>query len=437
MTLLQTLTQRGLIQQLTHHDIIHRLLKENHKFKLYCGVDPTAKSIHLGNLIPMMVQLQFHIQGHDIVNVVGGATGAVGDPTGRLIARTQMDTTQREANVSSITDQLSYFFHNGVQYAQRKGLNVTLGTQQIRNNMDWLQNVDLLEFLTQFGPHIRVQSMLNRDSVTTRLSTGQLTFNEFTYQILQAYDFYQLNKQDKVDVQVGGNDQWGNIVAGIDLINKISSVNENGSVGNAQVFGITTPLLTTQNGTKFGKSNGNAVFIDKKLNSPLELYQYFFNCHDSQVKQWLKLFTMLPLEEISILIQEHSLQPQKRLAQLKLAQEITELIHGPTASSDSSYISQQIYSRDTSTISIQPLIKMLDRSGHIYRTKSENILDILCETLQYSKSQARKLLPQVRIGPQRLAVDASSHLDSKCWIEDQLLLVFVGKQRCLTVLKVF
>lgn len=433
MTLLQRLTQRGLIQQVTHRDVMLKLLEQKHKFNLYCGVDPTARSIHLGNLVPLLLQLQFHIAGHDIVNVVGGATGAVGDPTGRSVARARMDREQRDANVKNITAQLKYFFHNGVQYAASKGMDVQLGVHHVRNNMDWLQDVKLLDFLTQFGPSIRIQSMLNRDSVTTRMATGQLTFNEFTYQILQAYDFYKLNELEGVDVQIGGSDQWGNITAGIDLINRLKPDAE---TKEKQVFGITTPLLTTTNGMKFGKSNGNAIFIDKNLNSPLELYQYFFNCQDSQVEEWLKLFTMLHLDEIAVLLQQHQQEPQRRLAQIKLAQEVTELIHGPTASQDSHQISQQIYSHDIPAASVDPLVAMLDRSGHLRRTKQNNLVEILSETLRCSKSQVRKLLPQIKVGPHRHAVGNSTTLHTTDWLQDRLLLVFIGKQRCLTILKV-
>ncbi|KAK9477031.1 hypothetical protein V1514DRAFT_348468 [Lipomyces japonicus] len=260
-----------------------------------------------------------------MIGLVGGATVELGDPSGRTSERTKMDDQVRTSNEDRISKQMEKIFTNGIAYAKSKGF-TNFGNLIMTNNAIWWKDMTLLSFMTTIGRHLRVSQMMAKESVKLRLeSENGIGYNEFTYQALQAYDFYHLHATYSCNVQFGGNDQWGNITAGIDLTSRLQFANKK---PQTSTFGITAPLLTTPSGEKFGKSAGNAVWLDPELTSPFELYQYFVRLPDDQIGNYLRAFTLLTLPEISSIVDQHALNPEKRIGQHALAKEVTDLVHG-------------------------------------------------------------------------------------------------------------
>ncbi|KAF8633320.1 hypothetical protein AX17_004493 [Amanita inopinata Kibby_2008] len=275
-----------------------------------------------------MCLLHFQIHGHNIIPIIGGATGRIGDPSGRSTERELAETKQIEHNVTSLAQSIRRFFQHASQYASGRLPSAKHSEPVILNNLDWHQHLTLLDFLRTVGIHTRINAMINRESVKARLNSQQgISFMEFTYQLLQAYDFYHLYKHHGCSIQIGGSDQWGNIVAGLELIGRLEGQNTHGPEQPPDVYGITTPLLTTATGQKFGKSAGNAVWLDPSMTSIFDFYQYFIKIADADVESYLKLFTLMPLSEITDLVQAHKSNPEKRIAQRRLAAEVTELVH--------------------------------------------------------------------------------------------------------------
>lgn len=430
------LRQRGLIANVTSDDL--ELLAQKTKIGLYCGADPTARSLHLGNLLPLMILLHFNLRGHNITSLVGGATGVVGDPSGRATERTALQDEIREDNVTRIQAQLDGFFKNGVRYVKSLSTRPMIeeGAISSRNNNEWWSGVSFLGFLSQYGRHIRVGQMLARDSIKNRLeSEAGIGFNEFAYQVLQAYDFWYLFKHDAVSIQVGGNDQWGNITAGIDFISRL----KDDSLKGRNPFGITVPLLTTASGEKFGKSAGNAVFIDSSITPSFDLYQYFMKTPDSEVGKLLKMFTFLPLLQIEDIMARHSQDPSYRNAQRILANEVTDLIHGIGSGKDASVISQILYPLpDVAYPDISPdsLIHAFDSAGILHKLESENVFNkplstVVAQLHGCSKKDAKKLVGSGGIyhGFERVKVDPSDSvlLSKDQLIDGRVLLLRVGK----------
>lgn len=328
------LLARNLVESVTSEALY--ALPEEKKLKVYCGADPTARLLHLGNLLPLMVLLHFVLKGHDVVALVGGATSQVGDPSGRTTERTPMEEQIRESNAKLIRLQMVTFLENGVKYAESRNIDVSkAGKITGLNNFSWWKDVGFLPFLAKYGKHIRVSQMLARESVLARLQGGGLGFNEFAYQVLQAYDFWHLFKEHNVSVQLGGNDQWGNITAGVDLILRLQS--------GAEAFGMTVPLLTAPSGEKFGKSAGNAVFVSSELTTPFQLYQYFVNTADDMAGTLLKSFTLVPLASIDGLMEAHAKDPAFRIPQRVLAREVTDLVHGPGTGDRMAYVTSFLF----------------------------------------------------------------------------------------------
>lgn len=344
--LLKHLQKRGLVETCVNEE---QLLKDTEEktLGLYCGADPTAKSLHLGNLLPLMVLLHFNLRGHRIYPLIGGATGEVGDPSGRTTERSEMANATRLDHINRISNQFLNFFKKAIEYGKTRNLmieNLKIGSQELKNNHDWWKDMGMLEFLAKYGRHIRVNQMLSRESIKNRLNSEQgIGFNEFTYQLLQAYDFYYLNKTFNVDIQVGGNDQYGNIVAGIDLITRMRKAEE--YKNNNEIFGITVPLLTTSNGVKFGKSAGNAIFIDKELTSSYDIYQFMYNTTDEDIKKFLYKFSLLPTSVIDRIVIKHDLDKKLRLGQRVLAIEMCDLIHGDGEGFNNYIISEILFSK--------------------------------------------------------------------------------------------
>ncbi len=300
MKLIEDLQWRGLINQCTDIDGLSQLLN-NKKITLYCGFDPTADSLHVGHLIPMISLMRFKQAGHDPIALVGGATGLIGDPSGKNQERDMLLEDLVLKNSHAVEKQLS---------------NVT--GVRTRNNIDWTKNLSVIDFMRKVGKNFSVNSMLARDSVTNRLNGDGLSFTEFSYMLFQGNDFLELASQENCQLQIGGSDQFGNMCSGLDLLRK----------NHKEGFAMTFPLLVKADGTKFGKSEGGTVWLDESKTSPWEFFQFWLNVPDSDVVKLLKMFTFLTKEAILSLEQETLAKPEKRLAQKALAIEMTKMIHG-------------------------------------------------------------------------------------------------------------
>ena len=304
MTLIEELKWRGLL-----HDIMpgtEELLAQE-QVKAYVGFDPTADSLHIGNLVPIMLLVHWQRAGHTPIALVGGATGMVGDPSGKTAERQFLDVDVIQHNLASQRAQLERFL-------DFTGDNAA----EVVNNHDWFKDFSFLDFIRDVGKHITVNYMMSKDSVKNRLETG-MSFTEFTYQLVQGYDFYHLWKHHGVKVQMGGSDQWGNIVTGTELIRR---------KGASQAFAITAPLITKADGSKFGKSEGGNVWLDKARTSAYKFYQYWINAADEDASRYLRIFTLLPKEEIERIEAEHAENPGGRAMQNALAEDVTRRIHG-------------------------------------------------------------------------------------------------------------
>lgn len=444
--LINHLKKRGLIETCVNEELLADMA-ENTKFGLYCGADPSAKSLHLGNLLPLMILLHFNLRGHNINPLIGGATGTVGDPSGRSTERNYMEENIRQTNIERISSQFINFFQMAIKYGQTRNdyiKQLSIGNQKLQNNYHWWKDMGMLNFLANYGKHIRVNQMLSRDSIKNRLQSDQgIGFNEFTYQILQAYDFYYLNKNMKVDIQVGGNDQYGNIVAGIDLISRLRK-EESANKEDKElkpVFGITVPLLTTSNGVKFGKSAGNAIFIDKEMTPSFKIYQFMYNTTDEDIQKFLYKFSLLPTSIIDKVVEAHNQDKKLRLGQKLLAFEMCDLIHGDGEGYRNFIISDVLFNKENikgrfSAEDIISAFKSQNMLIHISRKdlESESIINIMtkCSDLSKSKSSLKRMVSQgaVYLGNTKefkvdnadAKVDLDQHL-----IDDKVLLLRIGK----------
>lgn len=439
--LISLLKERGLIANNTAESDLKALLEKGAKLGLYCGADPSARSLHLGNLLPLMLLLHFNIRGHHVFTLVGGATGEVGDPSGRITERDAMQDDVRSDNVRRIKAQMEGFVKNGGRFVKSVNLSGTIieeGKVEAVNNLDWWKDVTLLKFLSTYGRFIRVSSMLARDSVKDRLtSEAGIGFNEFTYQILQAFDFYHLFKNNGVSIQLGGNDQWGNITAGIDFINRVKPFDK--KIAKKTAFGITVPLLTTSSGAKFGKSAGNAVFIDPEMTPSFDIYQYFIKVQDEEVAKLLKIFTFIPLPQIEEIMTKHNEDPTFRYAQRILAEQVTDLIHGVGSGKNANVITSILYPFPDEAypdITTDALISAFKSSNILKTLKKDDFFNkpysaILSELQQCSKNEAKKLIKQggVYQGFNRVRLDESDDLllTQEALIDERVLLLRVGK----------
>ncbi|MCL2560256.1 MAG: tyrosine--tRNA ligase [Turicibacter sp.] len=324
--LLKDLEWRGLINDCTDATGLEKVLNEK-SLSLYCGVDPTGDSMHIGHLLPFLVLKRFQNAGHKPIVLVGGATGTIGDPSGKTAERQMQTLDMVLYNVSCLQNQLSKIFGDTVTFV---------------NNYDWTHNVSILDFLRDYGKSFNVSQMIAKDIVKSRLEVG-ISYTEFTYQILQAMDYNHLFENHDCQLQIGGSDQWGNIVGGLDLIRK-----KQGHEANA--FGMTLPLITKSDGTKFGKSESGAIWLDPEKTSPYEMYQFFINTADADAIRFLKLFTFLTKEEILAIQEKFAAAPHERLAQKTLAYEVVKLIHGEAAINQAIRITEALFSGDIAAL---------------------------------------------------------------------------------------
>lgn len=371
MEFLEELKWRGLIKDTTDAEMLQELLEK--KATLYCGFDPTAPSLHIGHLVPVIMLSRFQKAGHRIVALVGGGTGLIGDPSGRSSARKLLTLEDALANAEGLKSQLSRF----LDFSDTK-------KTVLINNYEWLKDINVISFLRDYGRHFPVNYMLAKDTVASRLETG-ISFTEFSYMIIQSIDFYNLYKRENCRIQLGGSDQWGNITSGVELIRRIT--------GDTETVGITMPLITKSDGTKFGKSAGGALWLDADKTSPYAIYQYFLNSADADVIHYLKVFTFLNKEEIYALEQEVRENPQNRVAQKKLAYELVKTIHGEAAADEAVKMSQVLFSGKIAELTADQLLVCLNGVPSLDLTEEKPLVDVLVEIkAASSKREAREFV---------------------------------------------
>lgn len=370
MNIIDELTWRGAINQQTDAEGLKKLTSEK-KISLYCGVDPTGDSMHIGHLIPFMMMKRFELAGHHPYILIGGATGSIGDPSGRKTERQLQTMDKVQHNVKALSRQMQRLFGGDS--------NVTMV-----NNYDWLSKISLLDFLRDYGKLVNINTMLAKDIVASRLDTG-ISFTEFTYQILQSVDFLTLHNDHNIQLQIGGADQWGNITAGIDLIHKIKGADE-------AVYGLTIPLMLKADGTKFGKTAGGAIWLDADKTSPYEFYQFWLNQDDRDVIRYLKFFTFLGQDEINQLAATVEDEPEKRLAQRRLAEEVTRFVHGEEALEAAQHISEILFSGDIQRLTLTEVQEAFEKVPNVsINSEPTNIVELLTETaIEPSRRQARE-----------------------------------------------
>jgi tyrosyl-tRNA synthetase len=378
MNLLEDLRWRGLLAQSTDEAALLESLKK--PITLYVGFDPTAPSLHVGNLVVLLVLRRFQLAGHTPIALVGGATGLVGDPSGKNEERTLNSTDIVEGWVSRIRLQVSAFLD--FNEARNKAIVV--------NNLDWTSPLSAIEFLRDIGKHFSVNQMLSKDSVSARLEAGGISYTEFSYQVLQSYDFLELFRRNNCTLQLGGSDQWGNIVAGLDLIRRV----EQGS-GHA----LTVPLLTKADGTKFGKTAGGSVWLDPAMTSPYAFFQYWLNTDDKDVINFLKVFSFKSHAEITALENAHKENPGLREAHRALARELTALVHSQVTTDRVEAAAKALFGQgDLTELDEETLAGALAELPRTTVSKNEAIptwVDLLAATgVVDSKSAARRIVKE-------------------------------------------
>lgn len=372
MNIIDELAWREAINQQTDEEGLRALVDEK-KISLYCGVDPTGDSMHIGHLIPFMMLKRFQLAGHRPVILIGGATGTIGDPSGRQTERSLQTLEQIQENVEALTAQLEKLF------VTEDG-----GELLMVNNYDWTHKINVIEFLRDYGKNFSINTMLAKDVVSSRLDSG-ISFTEFSYQILQSLDFLHLFREEDVQLQIGGSDQWGNITAGLDLIRKKEGA-------DAKAFGLTIPLMLKADGTKFGKSAGGAVWLDPNKTTPFEFYQFWANTDDRDVVKYLKYFTFLGKEAIEELTEKVQTEPHKREAQKTLAEEMTKFVHGEEKLEQAKKITAALFTGDIKSLSADEIEQGFKEMPTFHATKeTKNIVDWLVDVgIEPSKRQARE-----------------------------------------------
>ncbi len=330
MSILQELEWRGLIHQVTDREKLEAELSAG-PITLYVGFDPTADSLHIGNLLPILALRRFQLAGHRPIALVGGATGLIGDPSGRATERTLNEHETVEKWSASIRSQLARFLD----------FDSKTNPAIIVNNYDWTHSLDVISFLRDIGKHFSLNYMLAKESVETRLERG-ISFTEFSYMILQANDFLNLFETYGCRLEIGGSDQWGNITAGLELVRRTRG---------AEVYGLTLPLVTKADGTKFGKTESGAIWLDPEKTTPYQFYQFWLNADDRDVVKYLKYFTFLTQAEIAELEHKVETNPGAREAQRALAREVTALVHGQSEMERAERISKVLFSGDIRELS--------------------------------------------------------------------------------------
>jgi len=409
--LMKDLKWRGLLYQQTDETGLEDLLNKE-KISLYCGVDPTADSMHIGHIVPLLTLRRFQMHGHQPILLVGGATGMIGDPSGRSEERQLQTTDQIADNVVGITKQIQQIF----DFDSENGAKMV-------NNNDWIGSMSIIEYLRDYGKLLSVNYMLAKDNVASRLEGG-ISFTEFSYMLIQGIDFNHLYDNYGCRVQIGGSDQWGNITTGLEVIRKTHEE-------ETKAFGITIPLVTKADGTKFGKSAGGAVWLDSKKTSPYEFYQFWINTADADVIKYLKIFTFLSREEIEGLKVSVLEEPHVRKAQKTLAEEMTKLIHGEQALDQVIRISKALFSGDLKALTVDEMKNAFKDVPTFEMEKvNKNIVDFIVDAgVSPSKRQGREDVANgaISLNGERVT-DTAYEVGADTRLEDAFTIVRRGKK---------
>tara|TARA_B100001287_G_scaffold90030_1_gene75446 strand:- start:485 stop:1750 length:1266 start_codon:yes stop_codon:yes gene_type:complete len=413
MDFIKELKWRGMIQ-----DIVPGTQEQFQKetTSAYIGFDPTSDSLHIGSLVQIMILKHLQDCGHKPIILVGGATGMVGDPSGKSKERNLLDEATLERNLSSIRKQLEKF------------LNFDCGSNsaEIVNNFDWFKNYSFLEFIRDVGKHISINYMMSKDSVKSRLETG-MSFTEFSYQLVQGYDFYRLWKDKNCLVQLGGSDQWGNIVTGIELIRRKES---------SDAFAVTSPLLKKSDGGKFGKTEEGNVWLDKNKTTVYKFYQFWINCSDDDAKNYIKIFSTKTQEEINKIIDEHDKNPHLRELQKKLAKEVTIFVHSKEELDEAIKASNILFGKSTSKdlqqlneTTFLNIFEGVQTSYIINDDLNKNLLDFLVsQNIFKSNGEAKRMIQSNAVSINKEKISLSHTISSKDFIKEKYLLVQKGKK---------
>jgi len=407
-----------LVAELEWRGLVHHATRDLHahlaagRRTVYCGFDPTAPSLQLGNLMPIMLLKHVQLAGHRPIVLMGGGTGLIGDPSGKPGERALLSKELAREHLHHQRDQMARL----LDFDSPETRAVVL------DNADWLTKQSLVDFLRDIGKHFTVNIMLQKESVQARLESG-ISYTEFSYMLLQAYDFLHLFRSKQCSIQVGGSDQWGNITAGIDLIRRVEGGEAHGLVG---------PLVTTASGAKFGKSEAGAIWLDPTLTSPYRFYQFWINTDDRDVERYLKIFTLLSQDEIKALLKAHHKDPSRREAQKRLAIEVTQLVHGDTARSAvvaSEILFGEFDPHNASGAAFDTLVQEIPTTA-VDSTDSLTLVDALVRSgLAKSKSEARRAIEQggVYLNQQRVK-EGDRRIEAGDWLADQHLLLRKGKK---------
>ncbi len=413
---IELLRRRGLLEQISDEAGLTALFARE-QVSFYVGFDPTARSLHVGNFVPIMMMAHLQRAGHRPIAVVGGATGMIGDPSGRSSERNLLDDSAVLANLATIRTQLASFL-------RFEGANAA----KVVNNADWTGPISYLHWLRDVGKYFSVNAMIAKESVRRRLEERDqgISYTEFSYMLLQAYDFFVLNRDEGVQLQMGGNDQWGNITAGIELIHK---------KGGGQAYAITSPLLLTAAGEKFGKSAGNAVWLDSALTSPFAFYQYWVRTDDRDAGKFLRMFTFLDLDEIEAIEAAHASNLAGRGAQRRLAQEVTRIVHGEAALLRAELATEILFGREIQGLSDAELADIFGDvpSTQLERNRLEAGIDLISLLVEMgasaSKGEARRALTAGSIYLNNVKVtDAALMVTAAQLASESTLVVRTGKK---------
>ena len=418
---IEELRWRGMLQDMTP-EIEEHLTKG--MASAYLGFDPTADSLHIGHLVGVMTLLHFQRAGHKPFALVGGATGMIGDPSFKSAERNLLDKTTLDHNVACIQSQLSKFLDFS---------GATANKAELVNNFDWMSQFSFLEFIRDVGKHITVNYMMSKDSVKRRLEDGNgLSFTEFTYQLIQGYDFYHLWKNRNCSIQLGGSDQWGNIVTGTELIRRM---------GGGSAYALTVPLITKADGTKFGKTEGGSVWLDPEKTSPYAFYQFWLNVSDEDASKYIRIFTVLDQKTIEALEQEHAQAPHLRALQKEIAKQVTSMVHSEDDYEMAVKASEILFGKssteDLASLDERTFLAVFEGVPQVQLSKSdyestENVLDLFGEKTQAqifpSKGEARKMIQGggVSINKEKLA-DPNAPVNFSL-LQGKYLLIQKGKK---------
>ncbi|MEG3312976.1 tyrosine--tRNA ligase [Streptococcus parasuis] len=412
MNIFEELKARGLVFQTTDEEALVKALTDG-QVSYYTGYDPTADSLHLGHLVAILTSRRLQLAGHKPYALVGGATGLIGDPSFKDAERSLQTKDTVDGWVTKIQGQLSRFldFENGDNRAE------------MVNNYDWFSDISFIDFLRDVGKYFTVNYMMSKDSVKKRIETG-ISYTEFAYQIMQGYDFYELNDKHNVTLQIGGSDQWGNMTAGTELLRR--KADRTGHV-------MTVPLITDSTGKKFGKSEGNAVWLDADKTSPYEMYQFWLNVMDDDAVRFLKIFTFLSLDEIAEIEEQFNAARHERLAQKILAKEVVTLVHGEEAYNQALNITEQLFAGNIKNLSAKELKQGLSNVPN-YAVQAEdnlNIVELLVTSgIVNSKRQAREDVANgaIYVNGERVQ-DLDYSLSDSDKIDGELTVIRRGKKK--------